>query len=194
MASEVVRRIDRRLRDLETRNFRLEEIRSRIAQMSGFPESDSRMAEYLGCLTGFAHFRHDPNPDSDGSMTRPPAPRRASDWTARRDPAPLRRPRTPVETIEEAELDKRRKLREYVRMTLLGGRPQGLLSEAELKAGEDPLGWLAVAKAKYLAGGRELRRAGIEAEEKGSKAELSSGRVHLSTSNHELKVLQEPKQ
>lgn len=188
MASEVVRRIDRRLRDLELRNFRLEELRARLEQMSKLPESESRLGTYLARLMGFANLRYDPHPDSDGGLARPPAPRRASDWSGRGEPASVRTKRLKLETIYEAAESRRRRLRDFVRMTLLAGRSSGRLDESSLKADEDPLEWLAVAKAHYLAGGRELRRAGITASRLEGNVRLSAGRRHLATPNHGLEI------
>lgn len=188
MASEVVRRIYRRLRDLELRNFRLEELRARLEQMATLPEMEPRLGGYLVKLTAFAHLRYDPHPESDGSLARPPAPRRASDWSGRKEPAAVRTKRLKVETVYQATEFRRRQLRDFVRMTLLAGRSSGRLDEASLKPDENPLGWLSVAKAHYLAGGRELRRAGIEASATEGTVTLAAGRLHLSTPNHELRI------
>lgn len=189
MASEVVRRIHRQLKDLERRNFRLEEIGARLAQMSALPEADRRPGEFLDALCAFAHFRNDPFPGTDGGKARPPAPRRSGGWAPRMPPAPLKAKRLKVAAIFKADEERMRALREYVRLTLLGGRPSGLLSEAALKTGDDPLGWLAVAKARYLGGGRRLRRAGIMADPRPGSTTLSVDGKHLWTQEHELAVV-----
>lgn len=191
MASEVVRRVDRRLRDLELRNFRLEELRARLEQMAWLPESESRLGGYLARLVAFAHMRYDPHPESDGSLARPPAPRRTADWSGSREPAPIRTKRLKIETVYQATESRRRRLRDFVRMTLLAGRSSGRLDEVSLKPDEDPLEWLSVAKARYLAGGRELRRAGIAASKIEGAVRLNAGRRHLATPNHALQITSE---
>lgn len=188
MASEVVRRVHRQLKDLERRNFRLEELGARLEQMAAAAEEDRRPSAFLNALFAFAHFQNDPFPGADGGKARPPAPRKSSGWTSRGQPAPLRKKRLRVAAVFEAEEERLRALREYVRMTLLSGRSRGMLSEATLKPGDDPLGWLAVAKARYLAGGRRLRRAGIEADARPGELTLSSEGKHVWTQEHELKI------
>lgn len=187
MASEVVRRVQRHLRDIEARNFRLEELRARLAQMAALPEEDPRPAAYLKALVAFAHFRHDPHPDPEGGKARPPEPRRSYLWSPRGEPSPVRAKR-PVRAFFEGQEAKRQTLREYVQETLLKGRREGFLSEASLHPGDDPLGWLAVAKARYLGAGRELRRAGLCAERRPGSTTLSADGKHLWCMDHDLRV------
>lgn len=188
MACDVVARVHRYLRDIELRNVRLEDLRARIGQLACLDDDDRRPRAFLRRLMAFAHFSNDPNIDADGGKAAPPLPRRFGDWSPRGEPAALRRPTGTPEAVFRAAEERRSGLRDYVWMALLGGRREGLLSQAALRPSDDPLGWFEVAKACYLAGGREMRRCGFMATEIGGRAALSRGLVHLETSDHRLDV------
>jgi hypothetical protein len=188
MACDVVARVHRYLRDIELRNVRLEDLRARIEQLASLGDDDLRPRAFIRRLMAFAHFSNDPNIGADGSKAAPPLPRRFGDWSPRGEPAAVRRPVGAPETVFRAIEERRRGLHDYVWMALLGGRREGLLSEAVLRPSDDPLGWFEVAKASCLGGGREMRRSGFKAQEIGGRAALSRGPVHLETLDHRLSV------
>lgn len=188
MACDVVARVHRYLRDIELRNVRLEDLRARIEQLASLGDDDLRPRAFLRRLMAFAHFSNDPNIGADGSKAAPPLPRRFGDWSPRGEPAAVRRPAGTAEAVFRAVEERRRGLRDYVWTALLGGRREGLLSEAALRPSDDPLGWFEVAKASCLGGGREMRRCGFKTEEIGGRAALARGPVHLETSDHRLSV------
>jgi len=187
MASEVVRRVHRQLKDLEVRNFRLEEIGARLGQIASLSETDGRKATaYLEALCAFAHFRNDPFPGQDGKA-RPPAPRRSGDWRSRQPPAALRKKRLRVQAVFQDDEAKRRALREHARL-VLGGRDRGKLSETALNPGDNPFVWLEVAKAHYLGGGRRLKRAGVAVAKAPGSATLSADGKYILSEDHELEI------
>jgi hypothetical protein len=71
MAALVVQRIHRRLRDLELRNFRLEEIGARLKEMAALDENDDRPGLFLRRLMSLVHVPLDPNLQSEGKPDCP---------------------------------------------------------------------------------------------------------------------------
>lgn len=187
MASQVIQRIHRRLRDMELRNFRLEEIGARLKDMAALPEADVRPGLFLRRLTAFAHFPSDPNLESEGKA-RLPMVRAFREWTERGAPEPLRRPTCRPEEVMVQDEERRARLRTYVHRTLLRGAWSGRLSTARLQPGENPFEWLAVAKAGFLSQGRDLDRVGVHVQDEPGEALLSSDGRHLSTVDHTLMV------
>jgi hypothetical protein len=191
MAAQVVQRIHRQLRDLELRNFRLEEIGSRLQEMAALGDDDGRPGVFLRRLTAFAHVPNDPNLESEGKA-RLPMVRAFREWTDRGAPEPLRRPSVRPEDVLVHEEDRRARLRAYVHHTLLRGAWSGRLSQSRLVSGENPFDWLAVAKAGFLSQGRDLDRAGVHVQDEPGEALLSSDGRHLSTVDHTLMVRRDP--
>ncbi len=187
MASEVISRIHRHLRDLEHRNFRLEEWRSRLVQIARRPENDEVTPVFLRDLTAFAHFPNDPYPSAEGK-TRPPAPRQFRQWAPRGAPETIRRVDNCPDRVFQEENNRRQMLRQYVYLTLLSGRKNGRLSEASLKKGENPFTWLETAKAHYLGQGRVLKRAGVSIALSQGTADISADQKHLEAPDHTLTV------
>jgi len=187
MASQVIQRVHRHLRDLELRNFRLEEWGARLKEMALLAENDPRPGRFLRRLVAFAHFPNDPYPDAEGKA-RPPAPRALREWTRRGPPESLKRPTVAVQDVFLQDEERRARLRDFVSVVLLRGQPAGRLANAHLLSGENPLDWLAVAKATYLNQGRDLQRSGVEVRESEGTAFLFSDGKHLETVDHELVV------
>lgn len=192
MAAQVVQRIHRRLRDLELRNFRLEEIGARLKDIAALAEDDVRPGLFLRRLTAFAHVPHDPNLETEGKA-RLPMVRAFREWTDRGAPESLRRPTSRPEDALVQDEDRRARLRAYVHQTLLRGAWSGRLSQTRLVAGENPFEWLAVAKAGFLSQGRDLDRAGVHVQDESGDARLSADGRHLSTVDHTLMVMEIPR-
>ena len=191
MAAQVVQRIHRRLRDLELRNFRLEEIGGRLKDIAALAEDDVRPGLFLRRLTALAHVPHDPNLESEGKA-RLPMVRAFREWTERGAPEALRRPTVRPEDALVQDEDRRARLRAFVHQTLLRGAWSGRLSQSRLTSGENPFDWLAVAKAGFLSQGRDLERAGVHVQDESGDARLSADGRHLSTVDHTLMVLEQP--
>lgn len=189
MAAQVVQRIHRRLRDLELRNFRLEEIGARLKEMAAMEETDRRPGLFLRRLTALVHVPLDPNLQSEGK-SRLPLVRAFREWTDRGAPEPLRRPTARPEDALTQDDDRRARLRAYVHNTLLRGAWSGRLSNARLESGENAFEWLAVAKAGFLSQGRDLDRAGVHIQDEAGSAHLSADGRHVATVDHTLVVME----
>ncbi len=187
MAAQVIQRVHRRLRDLELRNFRLEEIGARLRDVAALYDDDERPGLFLRRLVAFAHFPHDPNLESDGKA-QVPLVRAFREHTQRGVPEPLRRPAIRPEDALVPEGERRARLRDFVHQVLLRGAFEGRLSQARLVAGENPLDWLMVGKAAYLNQGRDLARSGVQVQETEGEAALSVETTHLLTVDHQLSV------
>lgn len=170
-AREVLRKMHRHLRELERRSARLEDLRARIREVAAMPEDgpSEPFADLLRRIVASAHGRFAGRREvSAGGRIAPPLPRRQArrtqGWTTSRPP------RAKQGSPEAARALLRRRLAELDRWLAEDVAPGGgpvRLSEVAPLGPEAPRRWMEVARARWLAGGRDLRRLGWSVEEEG---------------------------
>lgn len=174
-ARQVLRKMRRRLRELERRSQRVQDLRACVRLVA---RGELEPAALVRGLVASAHVPFGGRGALPPGRVPPPLPRKHKAAVApRRASAPLRTKRA---TAAEA-----RALR-AARLAALGRFLEELTAGERVRLGAvarerpvEPRDWMAVAKARHLGGGQDLKRAGFRIEEAEGRASLSAGEGHL---------------
>lgn len=160
-ALKVWRKLHAHLRELERRSSRMDDLRSRIAELAALPE-DAVPRDFLRELVAPAVMRADPNYWDDFERADPPLPRRRQGLERQPPAFPLRpkaRQGGTVVSLDQARLEA---LHGWMLATLgaSGGRDAMRLSRGSYADAQDFFRVMELVKAGILGDGARLRRVG----------------------------------
>ena len=191
-ARSVLVKMHRHVRELERRNARLDDLRATIRGLAAAPD-DARAADYAGHLLASAHGRFDVRPGSLGHRVAPPAPRKQQLASDRRAARPLSDKRASPAEARALRAKELAELRRWLAERLLAGAPHALLSQTELGGADDLRRWMDVARARHLAGGRNLRALGVAIAGTGARARLGDDETGMDAPDCELRTVEDPR-
>ena len=153
----VLRKLNVYLQELERKNHRLEDLRSRIAELAAWPEHLAPHA-FLTEVIAPADFYDDPRRGTAERPVQPPEPRWDERTTMALPPAYLRKKHTlegPLRSMEQARLAR---LREWIRACLIDPQTSGPwpLSAGRFATFADLARVLELARAGLLGSGQQL--------------------------------------
>jgi hypothetical protein len=155
-ARAVLRKMHRHLIELERRSARRADLRAAIAALCGAERVDT--GALASGLVAAAHIRTVRDRAGAADRIPPPAPRRHQGDPSRRSaPRPLRRKRAGIDDVRALRGKRLAELGSWIDADLLGEAGEVLLSARALPAA-DLRRWMEVARARHLAGGRNLAR------------------------------------
>ncbi len=170
-AREVLRKMHRHLRELERRSARLEDLRARIGELAALPEDTAPgpLDAFLHRVLASAHGRFcGRRPVQAGARIAPPLPRRHSRRTDGFSTSAPPRPKRGSPEAARALLHRRlAELDRWLGEEVAPGGGPVLLSEVAPLGPDAPRRFMEVARARWLAGGRDLRRIAWSVEEPG---------------------------
>lgn len=180
-ARGVLKKMHRHLRELERRSARVEDLRSRIAELVELDAEtpDERLGQFANALIASAHARFPTRHVPEGTRLVPPLPRRSAASPAERSTRPLTPKRLAPEAARELRVRRLATLAEWLRHDVLQGRELVLLSEARPDDPSAPRRWLDVARVLHLDHQRDLPRLRVDLETLAGSAEVVSGAAHL---------------
>jgi hypothetical protein len=174
-ARQVLRKMRRRLRELERRSQRVQDLRACVRLVA---QGELEPAALVRGLVASAHVPFGSRGAHPPGRVAPPLPRKHKAAVApRRASAPLRTKRATAAETRALRAAQLAALSRFLGELTGGQRVQlGTIASARPIAPRD---WMDAAKARHLGGGRDLERAGFRIEAAEGRALLSEDEAHL---------------